>query len=158
MSKTTPRAERTAGSRLWRVVALAALVVSLVAGPQRFLADSLTLPVDVLKTVDQRISVVAMFTGMTLGVAALAIAVLRLRAQKRTARTSLTATTASGTPAADQTPPRVSAENARSVIMSGDDSGIVSTAESMGNMQISAQASSLRRVHRGGDGQAVNQR
>ncbi|MEU6726404.1 hypothetical protein ABZ917_22115 [Nonomuraea wenchangensis] len=87
MSKT-PGDEGVAGSRLWRAVAIASivmLVVCLVAVLVWFFADPLHLPDDLLQVLDQRASVVGMFTGMALGAAALLVSVVALRAQLRAA-------------------------------------------------------------------------
>jgi hypothetical protein len=57
-----PGSERAAGSRLWRVVVIAAsimLVVCLAAALAWFFADPLHLPDQVLQVLDQRASVVS---------------------------------------------------------------------------------------------------
>ncbi|MEZ7132644.1 hypothetical protein ACBR40_45540 [Nonomuraea sp. AD125B] len=113
MSKT-PGNERVAGSRLWRVVAIASIVVlavCLVAVLVWFFADPLHLPDDLLQVLDQRASVVGMFTGMALGTAALVVSVVALRAQLRAEH-------------APSTPPAVSTGDvARNVRMEGNASG-----------------------------------
>ncbi|GAA3422489.1 hypothetical protein [Streptosporangium vulgare] len=89
MSKTTPEAGRATGSRLWRGMAIIALVVlaaCLVAGLLWFFADPLNLPPKLLDSLDQRASVIGMFSGMLLGAAGLVVAVLALRAQARAGR------------------------------------------------------------------------
>ncbi|MGP3963497.1 hypothetical protein ACTWPT_46735 [Nonomuraea sp. 3N208] len=161
MSKTTPGAGRMSGSRLWRGVVIAAVVVlaaSLGAGLVWFFADPLHLPEDVLQVLDQRASVVGMFTGMLVGVAGLVVAVVALRAQARAERRSV-AGTAPGTPAAEPgAPPRVSASGERSVAIVGDNSGIVSTGDGARNVQMRAEASGEGRVYQAGGDQTINER
>ncbi|MGV9383812.1 hypothetical protein ACWDRB_48910 [Nonomuraea sp. NPDC003707] len=74
MSKTTAGVKRAPGSRLWRGMAITAIVVpaaSLAARPVWFFADPLHLPAEVLEVLDQRASVIGMLTGMAVGVAGL---------------------------------------------------------------------------------------
>ncbi len=145
------------GSRLWRGVVIAAVVVltaSLGAGLIWFFADPLHLPEDVLQVLDQRASVVGMFTGMLVGVAGLVVAVGALRAQVRAERRSA-AGTAPGTPGA---PPRASASGERSVAIGGDNSGILSTGEGARNVQMRAEASGEGRVYQAGGDQTINER
>jgi hypothetical protein len=153
MSKTTPGAERVPGSRRWRVVAIIAVVVlaaCLVAGLLWFFADPLHLSAQVLQVLDQRASVIGMFTGMALGVAGLVVAVLALRAQARAERTP---------PGAEQEMrPQVSAPGERSITIGGDNSGIVSTGDGARNVHMRAQASGQRRVYQSGGDQTINER
>lgn len=84
MSKTTPEAGRATGSRLWRGMAIIALVVlaaCLVAGLLWFFRGPLDLAI-----LDQRASVIGMFSGMLLGMAGLVVAMVALRAQTRADR------------------------------------------------------------------------
>ncbi|WP_043636939.1 hypothetical protein [Nonomuraea candida] len=92
MSKT---AGVVRGSRLWRgggIAAIVVLAISLAAGLVWFFADPLNVPADVLETLDRQASVVAMFTGMALGVAGLVAAMVALRASARDGRTGPAAT------------------------------------------------------------------
>lgn len=154
MSKTLPGAGRTTWSRLWRVVAIAAVVVlaaCLAAGLLWFFADPLDLPDQVLQVLDQRASVVGMFTGMTLGAAGLVVAVVALRAQLR----------AEHIPAqAEQqaTPPTVSASDEGAVVLGGDNPGIISTGDGARNVQMRAEASGQGRVYQAGGNQTINDR
>ncbi|MFG1967628.1 hypothetical protein [Nonomuraea sp. NPDC049028] len=161
MSKTTPEAEPARGSWLWRGVAIIAVVVlaaSLAAGLVWFFADPLRLPKDVLETLDQRASVVAMFTGMALGVAGLVVAMMALRAPTRADHTPPAAT---ATPDAGQQAPQVAAEGERSIaIGSGSGSGnssIVSTGDGARNVQMRADASEQGRVCQTGGDQTIRE-
>ncbi|MFI7611015.1 hypothetical protein ACIBP6_07280 [Nonomuraea terrae] len=107
MSKTTPEAGRATGSRLWRGMAIIALVVlaaSLASGLLWFFADPLNLPPQLLDTLDQRASVIGMFTGMLLGAAGLVVAVMALRAQTRADRIPTGIAPPETTAAEQQTP------------------------------------------------------
>ncbi|MEV4398782.1 hypothetical protein [Nonomuraea sp. NPDC049607] len=161
MSKTSSGAERTTGSRLWRIVAIAAVVVPavcLAAGVLWFFADPLHLSGQVLQVLDQRASVVGLFTGMTLGAAGLVVALVALRAQVRADRRPA-AGTAPGTPAAEPgAPPRAPVSEERSAAIGGDNSGIVSTGEGVRNVQMRAEASGKGRVYQAGGDQTVNER
>lgn len=122
-----PEADRAAGARLWRGVAVAALVllvVSLVAGLLWFFADPLHLPPHLLAVLDQRASVVGMFAGVGIGVAALVVAVVALRAQTRAA----------------STPPAA-----------------VSTGDGVRNGQMSAEVSGQGRVYQAGGDQTIHE-
>ncbi|MEV4020005.1 hypothetical protein AB0J35_56960 [Nonomuraea angiospora] len=152
MSKTTPGAGHMPGSRLWRGVMIAGVVMlaaSLGAGLVWFFADPLHLPEDVLQVLDQRASVVGMFTGMLVGVAGLVVAVVALRAQVHADRRSA---------AEPGAPPRASATGERSVAIGGDNSGIVSTGEGARNVQMRAEASGEGRVYQAGGDQTINER
>ncbi|GAA3422473.1 hypothetical protein [Streptosporangium vulgare] len=108
MSKTTPEAGRATGSRLWRGMAIIALVVlaaCLVAGLLWFFADPLNLPPKLLDSLDQRASVIGMFSGMLLGAAGLVVAVLALRAQARAGRIPAGIAPPETAAAAQQAPP-----------------------------------------------------
>ncbi|MEU8252362.1 hypothetical protein [Nonomuraea sp. NPDC048916] len=110
MSKTTPEAGRATGSRLWHGIAIIALVVlaaCLVAGLLWFFRSPLDLTI-----LDQRASVIGMFTGMLLGAAGLVVAVLALRAQRRADRIPA-AIAPPETAAAEQQAPQVAAEGRR---------------------------------------------
>ncbi|MEV4365930.1 hypothetical protein AB0J71_02595 [Nonomuraea sp. NPDC049637] len=160
MSKTSSGAGRATGSQLWRVVAIAAAVVlglCLVAGVLWFFADPLHLPDQVLQVLDQRASVVGMFTGMALGAAALLVAVLALRAQLR-AEQSPTAAGQSPAAAGQGAPPGVPDSSERTVAIGGDDSGIVSTGDGARNVQMRAEASGEGRVYQAGGDQTINER
>ncbi|MEV3985314.1 hypothetical protein [Nonomuraea sp. NPDC049758] len=153
MSKTPPEAGPASGSRLWRVVAIAAVVLlgaCLAAGVLWFFADPLHLPDQVLQVLDQRASVVGMFTGMALGAAALVVAVVALRAQLRAEHTP----TGGGL----STPPAVSASGERAVALGGDNSGIISTGDGARNVQMRADASGEGRVYQAGGDQTINER
>ncbi|MFF4198332.1 hypothetical protein [Nonomuraea sp. NPDC001831] len=167
MSKTSSGAGRATGSQLWRVVAIAAAVVlglCLVAGVLWFFADPLHLPDQVLQVLDQRASVVGMFTGMALGAAALLVAVLALRAQLRAEQSPAAAeespTGAGQSPAADGqgAPPGVPDSSERTVAIGGDDSGVVSTGDGARNVQMRAEASGEGRVYQAGGDQTINER
>ncbi|MFE0147889.1 hypothetical protein ACFWY5_12135 [Nonomuraea sp. NPDC059007] len=152
MSKTTPEGGRTAGSRRWRVVAVIAsvlLVASLMAGLVWFFADPLNLPPTLLEALDQRASVLAMFTGTTVGAAGLIVAVLALRAQTR----------AEPAPpdAGHVTPPQVSASGERSVAIGGANPGIIATGDNARNVQHRAQVSGPGRVYQAGGEQNVHE-
>jgi hypothetical protein len=117
MSKTTPEAGRATGSRLWRGMAIIALVVlaaCLVTGLLWFFRGPLDL--DIL---DQRASVIGMFSSMLLGVAGLLVAVLALRAQRRADRIPAGIAPPETAAAGQQTPP-VAAEGERSVPVPAD--------------------------------------
>jgi hypothetical protein len=162
MSKTTPRADRAPGSRLWRGVAIAAIIVlaaSLAAGLVWFFADPLQLPEQVLEVLDQRASVVGMFAGMVLGMAGLVVAVVALRSQMSAERTQqATAATAASPEAAHQAPPQASASGERSIAIGGDNSSIVSTGDGARNVQMRAEASGQGRVYQAGGDQTINER
>ncbi|MBE1592359.1 hypothetical protein ACFPOI_17090 [Nonomuraea angiospora] len=153
MSKTSSAAGRRPGLRLWRVVVIAAVVVlvlRLAAGLLWFFADPLHLPDYVLQVLDQRASVVSMFTGMALGAAALVVAVVALRAQLRAEHTP--------TAAGQSTPPAVSASGERAVAGGGDNSGVISTGDGARNVQMRAHASDQGRVYQAGGDQTINER
>ncbi|MFI9846751.1 hypothetical protein ACIHFD_57695 [Nonomuraea sp. NPDC051941] len=153
MSKTTLEAERAPGSRLWRgmaIIALVVLVASLVAGLLWFFADPLHLPPELLSTLDQRASVIGMFTGMLLGAAGLVVAVVALRAQTRADRTPAAGIALPETATAEQKATQVAAEGERSIAIGGDNSGIVSTGDGARNVQPRAQASGQGRGQAGG--------
>ncbi|MFI6883929.1 hypothetical protein [Streptosporangium canum] len=117
MSKTTPEAGRATGLRLWRGMAIIALVVlaaSLAAGLLWFVADPLNLPPQLLDTLDQRASVIGMFTGMLLGAAGLVVAVMALRAQTPADRIPA-GIAPPETTAAEQQTPQVAADGQRPV-------------------------------------------
>ncbi|MFG1967625.1 hypothetical protein [Nonomuraea sp. NPDC049028] len=159
MSKTTPEAEGAPGSRLWRGVAVIALVVlaaSLVAGLLWFFADPLRLPPALLATLDQRASVIGMVTGMLLGTAGLVVAVVALRAQTRADRTPA-ATALPETASAEQKAPQVTAEGERSIALGGGDTGIVSTGDGARNVRMRAQASGQGRVYQAGGDQSIHE-
>ncbi|MFD8559684.1 hypothetical protein ACFV1N_20585 [Streptosporangium canum] len=112
MSKTTPEAGRATGSRLWRGMAIIALVVlaaCLVAGLLWFFRGPLDLAI-----LDQRASVIGMFTGMLLGAAGLVVAVLALRAQRRADRIPA-GIAPPETAAAEQQTPQLAADGRRPV-------------------------------------------
>jgi hypothetical protein len=146
MSKTTAEAERAATSRLWRGVAIIALMLlaaSLAGGLLWFFADPLHLSPEILAALDQRASVVGMFAGMAIGVAGLVVAVLALRAQ----------THADRTPTADSSGtqlkvPSVSAEGEQSIVSSGDNAR---------NVQMWAQASGQGRVYQATGDQSIHE-
>ncbi|MFI6744139.1 hypothetical protein ACIBI9_65735 [Nonomuraea sp. NPDC050451] len=162
MSKTTPGSAGTPGSRLWRAVAVIAVVVlaaSLAVGLVWFFADPLHLPEDVLAVLDQRASVVGMFTGMVVGVAGLVVAVVALRAQVRADRAQPAAVATPDAPDATQkTLPQVSASGERSIAIGGDNTGIVSTGDGARNVQMRAEASGQGRVYQAGGDQTINER
>ncbi|MDR8413141.1 hypothetical protein MTP10_30965 [Nonomuraea sp. 3-1Str] len=141
MPKTSPRAERAPGSRMWRVVAIAGvavLAICLAAALLWFFADPLHLPDQVLEVLDQRASVVGMFTGMAMGAAGLVVAAVALRAQLRAGQNP---------PAAGQsTAPAVPAAGGRAVALDGDNFGIISTGDGARNVQMRGQASGQGRV------------
>ncbi|MFI6178946.1 hypothetical protein ACIA8R_25660 [Nonomuraea sp. NPDC051191] len=154
MTKTSPEAGHAPGSRLWRGVAIAAVVVlaaCLAAGVLWFFADPLHLPDQVLQVLDQRASVVGMFTGMALGAAALVVAVVALRAQLRAEHAP-----AQAEPQAP--PPAVSASGERAVALDGGNSGIISTGGGARNVQMRAEASGQGRVYQAGGDQTINER
>ncbi|MDP4510262.1 hypothetical protein [Nonomuraea turcica] len=159
MSKTMPEAGRAAGSRLWRgmaIIALVLLAASLVAGLLWFFADPLDLPPELLATLDQRGSVIGMFAGMLLGAAGFVVAVVALRAQTRADRTPA-GITQPETAAAEQQALQVSAEGERSVAIGGDNTGIISTGDGARNVQMRAQASDQGRVYQAGGDQTINE-
>ncbi|MFC4016024.1 hypothetical protein ACFOY2_53055 [Nonomuraea purpurea] len=162
MSKTTPGADREPGSWLWRGVAIAAIVVltaSLAAGLVWFFADPLQLPAEVLEMLDQRASVVGMFTGMTVGVAGLVVAMVALRAQMRAERMQQATPATTASPEAEhKAPPQVSASGERSIAIGGDNSGIVSSGDGARTVQMRAQASGQGRVYQAGGDQTINER
>ncbi|MEU5869790.1 hypothetical protein ABZ815_52120 [Nonomuraea sp. NPDC047529] len=152
MSKTSPEAGRAPGSRLWRVVAIAAVVVlavCLAAGMLWFFADPLHLPDQVLQVLDQRAGVVGMFTGMALGAAALVVAVVALRAQLRGENALAQA---------QATPPTVSSSGEGAVALGGDNSGLISAGDGARNVQMRAEASGQGRVYQAGGDQIINER
>ncbi|MGW6505509.1 hypothetical protein [Nonomuraea angiospora] len=154
MSKTTPRTERAAGSRLWCGVAIAALVVP-AAGLLWFFADPLHLPPEILTAPDQRASVVGMFAGVGIGVAGLLVAVVALRAQ---IRAQLAPDAAPGQPDADRKPPpQASASGERSIAIGGDNTGIVPSGDGARNVQIRAEASGQGRIFQAGGDQTINE-
>ncbi|WP_173529487.1 hypothetical protein [Nonomuraea antri] len=130
-------------------MAIAAAVVlagCLAAGLVWFFADPLNVPAGVLEILDQRASVVGMFTGMMLGVAGLIVAVVALRAQRRAE---------SAPPDAEQqTRAQVPAERERSVAIAGDN---VSTGDGARNVQMRAKASGQGRVYQAGGDQTINE-
>lgn len=148
MSKT-PGSKRAA--RSLAVAGTIVLVICLAAGVLWFFADPLHVPDQVLQVLDQRASVVGMFTGMVLGAAALVVAVVALRAQLR----------AEDVPAeAEQqaTPPAVSASGDGAVALGGDNSGIVSTGDGVRNVHMRAEASGQGRIYQAGGDQTINER
>ncbi|MFI6906182.1 hypothetical protein ACIBKY_33305 [Nonomuraea sp. NPDC050394] len=161
MSKTTPEAGHAPGSRRWRMVAVIAgvlLVASLVAGLVWFFADPLNLPPAVLESLDQRASVISMFTGMIIGGAGLVVAALALRGQRRAEPVPPTAE--------QEMPARVSASGERSVAIGGDNSGIITTDANSGiiatgdnarNVQLRAQVSGPGRAYQAGGEQTVHE-
>ncbi|WP_431917955.1 hypothetical protein [Nonomuraea jabiensis] len=158
MSKTTSGVERVPGSRLWRAVAMIAVVVlaaSLAVGLVWFFADPLHLPKDLLEVLDQRASVVGMFTGTMVGVAGLVVAVMALR----TDRAQRATVAAPDVPDATQKAPRqVSASGERSIAIGGENTGIVSTGDRARNVQMRAEASGQGRVYQAGGDQTINER
>jgi hypothetical protein len=160
MSKTTPEADRAAGARLWRslaIIALVLLAVSLVAGLLWFFADPLHVPAPLLAVLDQRASVVGMFAGVGIGVAALVVAVVALRTQTRATTPPPAAVSAPDAPAARQkTMPQASAEGERSIAIGGGNSGIVSTGDGVRNVQMQAQASDQGRVYQAAGDQTID--
>jgi hypothetical protein len=152
MSKTS-EAKRAAGSRLWRIVAIAAsivLVVCLAAVLVWFFADPLHLPDELLQVLDQRASVTGMFTGTALGAAALVVSVVALRAQLRAEHVP--------DQAAPSPPPAVSGSGHGAVALGGDNSGIISTGDGARNVQMRAEASGQGRVYQAGGDQTINER
>ncbi|SEH02569.1 hypothetical protein SAMN05444920_127108 [Nonomuraea solani] len=157
----TPRTNRAARLRLWRIMAIVVLAAVLVW----FFADPLHLPAEVLEVLDQRASVVGMFTGMALGAAALLVSVAALRAQVRAERAQQAEQPAAGpavpSEAGRQAPsqgsPRVSASGERSVAIGGDNSGIVSTGDGARNVQMRAQASGQGRVYQAAGDQTIHE-
>jgi hypothetical protein len=150
MSKTSPGAERAAGTRLWRgmaITALVLLVLSLVAGLLWFFADPLDLPPDLLATLDQRASVFGMAAGLLLGTAGLVVALVALHAQTRAG---------SAVPAGGQAPQAV-AEGERSAAVGGDNPGIISTGDGTRNTHLQAQASGHGKVYQAGGDQTIHQ-
>ncbi|NUP75957.1 MAG: hypothetical protein HOV96_00205 [Nonomuraea sp.] len=142
---------RAAGSRWWRVVAVAAVVVlaaSLALALLWFFADPLHLPGPVLEVLDQRASVVGMFAGMALGTAALVVALVALRAQLR----------AEPAPAGQSAPPAVSASGQGAVAVGGDNSGVISTGDGARNVHLRADVSGQGRVYQAGGDQTINER
>ncbi|MEU1385953.1 MULTISPECIES: hypothetical protein [unclassified Nonomuraea] len=139
------------------IIAVVVLAACLAGGVLWFFADPLHLPDQVLQVLDQRASVVGMFTGMALGAAGLVVAVVALRAQVRADRRSA-AGTAPGTPAAEPGTPRASVSGERSIAVGGDNSGIVSTGEGARNVQMRAEASGEGRVYQAGGDQTINER
>lgn len=79
MAKAAERRERAPGSLVWRVVRVAAIVVLVVSLLTWFLVDPLRLPGDVLEGLNQRASVIGMFTGAV----GLVVSMLGLRVQLR---------------------------------------------------------------------------
>ncbi|MEU8364957.1 hypothetical protein AB0C27_53980 [Nonomuraea sp. NPDC048882] len=151
MSKTSG-VKRAAGSRLWRIVAIAAsavLAVCLAAVLVWFFADPLHVPDQVLQVLDQRASVAGMFTGMALGVAALVVAVVALRAQLRAEHAP--------TQAAQDTPPAVSASGDGAVALGGGNAGIISTGDGARNVRMGGTASGQGRVYQAGGDQTINE-
>lgn len=122
MSKTTPKAGRATGSRLWRgmaIIALVVLAVCLVAGLLGFVYDPFNLPPELLAALDQRASVIGMFSGMLLGVAGLVVAMVALRAQTRADRVAA-GIAPPETAVAEQQALQVAAEGERSVPVPAD--------------------------------------
>ncbi|MGW3353735.1 hypothetical protein ACWDA3_61620 [Nonomuraea rubra] len=151
MSKT-PGVKRAAGSRLWRIVAIAAsivLAVCLAAVLVWFFADPLHLPDELLQVLDQRASVAGMFTGMALGAAALVVAMVALRAQLRAEHVPAQA--------AQDTPPAVSASGDGAVALGGGNSGIISTGDGAHNVRMEGTASGQGRVYQAGGDQTINE-
>ncbi|MGW0802312.1 hypothetical protein [Nonomuraea sp. NPDC002799] len=79
MSKAVERRERAPGSWVWRAVRITAIVVLVVSLLIWFLVDPFDLPGDLLEGLNQRASVIGMFTGA----GGLIVAILGLRVQKR---------------------------------------------------------------------------
>ncbi|GAA1663482.1 hypothetical protein GCM10009733_071400 [Nonomuraea maheshkhaliensis] len=79
MTKAAERRERAPGSLAWRAVRVAAIVVLVVSVLTWFLVDPLRLPGHVLEGLNQRASVIGMFTGAV----GLVVSMLGLRAQLR---------------------------------------------------------------------------
>ncbi|MGN9789144.1 hypothetical protein ACTMTF_47680 [Nonomuraea sp. ZG12] len=122
MSKTMPEVGRATGSRLWRGMAIIVLVVlaaSLVAGVLGFVYDPFNLPPKLLETLDQRASVIGMFSGMLLGVAGLVVAMVALRAQRHADRIAA-GIAPPETAAAEQQAIQVATEGERSVPVPAD--------------------------------------
>ncbi|WP_336216968.1 hypothetical protein [Nonomuraea sp. LPB2021202275-12-8] len=79
MSKAVGGQERAPGSWVWRAVRIAAIVLLVVSLLTWFLVDPLDLPGNVMEGLNQRASVIGMFTGA----AGLVVAMLGLRVQLR---------------------------------------------------------------------------
>ncbi|AQZ62952.1 hypothetical protein BKM31_17100 [[Actinomadura] parvosata subsp. kistnae] len=134
------------------MVAIAAgvvLAICLAAGVLWFFADPLHLPADVLAVLDQRASVVGMFTGMALGAAALVVSVVALRGEHARAQAEQ-----QGPPSP---PPGASAAGDGAVALGGDNSGIVSTGDGARNVQMQAEASDQGRVYQAGGDQSIHE-
>ncbi|MER7366340.1 hypothetical protein [Nonomuraea wenchangensis] len=131
------------------IAAVVVLAICLAAGLLWFFADPLHLPDQVLQVLDQRASVVGMFTGMVLGAATLVVAVVALRAQLRAEHASAAAEPQGA-------PPAVSASGERAVAI-GDNSGLISTGDGAHNVQMRAQASGQGRVYQAGGDQTINE-
>ncbi|GGK94163.1 hypothetical protein Sme01_56860 [Sphaerisporangium melleum] len=122
MSKTTPEAGRATGSRLWRGMAIIALLVlsaSLLAALLWFFAEPLRLSPEMLAILNQRAGVAGLFTGMLLGTAGLVVAVVALRAQTRADRIPA-GIAPPGTAAAGRQALRVAAEGRRPALAPAD--------------------------------------
>ncbi|MEU8393668.1 hypothetical protein AB0C28_00625 [Nonomuraea sp. NPDC048892] len=151
MSKM-PGVQRVAGSRLWRIVAITGsivLVVCLAVVLVWFFANPLHLPDEVLQVLDQRASVIGIFTGMALGAAALVVSVAALRAQLRAEHAPARA--------APSTPPAVSASGDGAGALGGDNFGIVSTGDGARNVQMRAKTSGPGPVYQAAGEQSINE-
>ncbi|MGW6502050.1 hypothetical protein [Nonomuraea angiospora] len=158
MSKTTPKARRAGSTRLWRgmaIIALVILAVSLVAGLLWFFADPLDLAPDLLATLDQRASVIGMLAGMLLGTAGLVVAVAALRGQMHADRAPVDITPLE-TATTEPQGPQVAANGEQSIALDATNTGIVSTGDGARSMQMRAQASGQGRVYQAGGDQTIN--
>jgi hypothetical protein len=100
MSKAVGGQERAPGSWVWRAVRIAAIVVLVVSLGTGLASWFLNLPNDMLEVLDQRASVIGMFTGA----AGLVVAMLGLRVQLRNRPVDDVAS-ATGTPGPGQAEP-----------------------------------------------------
>ncbi|MEV0150403.1 MULTISPECIES: hypothetical protein [unclassified Nonomuraea] len=100
MAKGAGGQERSPGSWVWRAVRIAAIVVLGVSLLAWFLVDPLDLPGDLLEELNQRASVIGMFTGA----GGLIVSMLGLRVQQRSRPVDDIAST-TGTPGPGQAKP-----------------------------------------------------